>query len=87
MNGAHKAEKRSEPGLRRVSTCSLREKLSFMYARSKLKNARFYQPRYVDYLWDLKETALVTGETSVEVPEEWLKELEQFAGESSTSAL
>ncbi len=29
-----------------------------------------------DCLWDLKETAIMQGRTAVEMPEEWLKELE-----------
>jgi hypothetical protein len=62
-----------------LKTSDLRERLNRLYAgmrrsageRKMADNGRF------DYLWDLKELALMQGTKSVDVPESWLEDLER----------
>ncbi len=61
-----------------VSTQSLKEKLNGFYALSKAQSSVVPQREHFDYLWDLKEKAIIEGKSSVEVPEEWLSELERM---------
>lgn len=58
-----------------VCVRTLQDKLNSLYRqRGKHQTAR--QPRHMEYLWDLKEMALIAGKSTVEVPQEWLLELE-----------
>ena len=67
-----------------VSTEHLKESLNNLYESMHRKNLReksaqaslMVTPGLFDYLWDLKELALLEGQRSVEVPEPWLEELE-----------
>lgn len=65
-----------------LTTSDLRERLNRLYARMRNTsgerklgdNGRF------DYLWDLKELALMQGTKSVDIPESWLEDLEKGIG-------
>lgn len=60
-----------------VSTDNLRQKLNDIYACLRNKPCVVINPGLFEYLWDLKELALLEGRTSIEVPTTWLKELEE----------
>ncbi len=66
-----------------VRTDLLKERLNRLYdvvrcnPRSHSAWGRF------DYLWDLKELALLEGKGSVQIPDAWLDELEKIFVESS----
>lgn len=59
----------------KVSTADLRSRLNHLY--SALRNSGRSESLRFDYLWDLKELALMEGRQNVDVPETWLDELER----------
>jgi hypothetical protein len=61
-----------------VPTELLRDRLNRLYGAVR-RNARNYSAwgRF-DYLWDLKELAVLEGRGSVEIPDSWLDELERI---------
>ena len=66
-----------------VDTKSLKERLNRLYdsmrhvsCRSS-KGKELGQAGLFEYLWDLKEVALLQGKTEVEVPTTWIKELDE----------
>jgi hypothetical protein len=59
-----------------ISTSTLKEKLNSFYASARSNLAMHAQKEHFDYLWDLKERAILEGKQTVEVPEEWMTELE-----------
>ncbi len=65
-----------------ISTSALKEKLNSFYASARSNLSVQSQKEHFDYLWDLKERAILEGRQNVEVPEEWMTELE-----SSVSAV
>lgn len=55
-----------------VSVDTLRDRLNQLYnSRLTLPNEGMFE-----YLWDLKEQALMEGATTVDVPTTWLEDLE-----------
>ncbi|MCC6981267.1 MAG: hypothetical protein IT343_23295 [Candidatus Melainabacteria bacterium] len=57
-----------------VGTDRLKERLNVLYAaRRGQKDSG--QAGVFDHLWDLKESAILEGKGSVEVPQSWLDEL------------
>ena len=79
--GAH--EKKAAPlngdKLVSLSTSDLRDRLNRIYAKMRNSNKKADLGRF-DYLWDLKEHALMQGTKAVDVPESWLDELETGMG-------
>jgi hypothetical protein len=63
-----------------ISTSTLKEKLNSFYASARSKVSGQSQKEHFDYLWDLKERAILEGKQTVEVPEEWIIELESSVG-------
>ncbi len=60
-----------------VRTDHLRERLNKLYAVVRGNpGTHSYWGRF-DYLWDLKELAMMEGKNAVEIPDAWLAELEQ----------
>lgn len=59
-----------------ISTSTLKEKLNSYYASARSNLSVQSQKEHFDYLWDLKERAILEGKQTVEVPEEWMTELE-----------
>jgi len=59
-----------------ISTSTLKEKLNLFYASARANLSAHTQKEHFDYLWDLKERAILEGKQSVEVPEDWFSELE-----------
>jgi hypothetical protein len=64
----------------------LQDKLNSLYYRTRGKHQTAGQPRHMEYLWDLKEMALIAGKSTVEVPKEWLTELEQCEASSRSAS-
>jgi len=59
-----------------VTTESLRERLNRMYDVMRARSRDMSGSGLFDYLWDLKELALIEGKQSVQLPITWLDELE-----------
>jgi hypothetical protein len=71
--------------MKTISVGSLKDKLNSFYSQAKMLNRPHGQSEHFDYLWDLKEMALIEGKDSIEVPEEWLLELDQLQSVNATS--
>ncbi len=56
-----------------VGTDRLKERLNVLYASKRGQKAG--QNGVFDHLWDLKESAILEGKGSVEVPQSWIDEL------------
>lgn len=57
-----------------VNTAELKARLNRLYSVGK--RGRRTELGHFDYLWDLKELALMEGRQSVDVPETWLDEID-----------
>ncbi|MBX9685924.1 MAG: hypothetical protein K2X27_04430 [Candidatus Obscuribacterales bacterium] len=66
-----------------VRTSDLKERLNRLYKGMRGSSARKTDSGRFDYLWDLKELALMEGRSSVDVPETWLEEIENGLGDSN----
>lgn len=64
-----------------VKTSDLKARLNQMYLGVKQIKGRRPDLSKFDYLWDLKELALVEGRQTVDVPESWLDDVEKGLGE------
>jgi hypothetical protein len=62
-----------------VKTEFLREKLNYLYDSLRTNPQAMSSWGRFDYLWDLKELALVQGLNSIDIPFNWLEELEEFS--------
>lgn len=60
-----------------VSTSTLKERLNRLYDTRKGQAKTISHSGLFEYLWDLKELALMERKSSVEVPSTWLDELEE----------
>lgn len=56
-----------------VGTDRLKERLNVLYAARR--GQKISMDGVFDHLWDLKESAILEGKGSVEVPQSWLDEL------------
>lgn len=71
-----------------MKTDLLKDRLNRVYNRAhKGDDKALAQDGLFEYLWDLKEVALLEGKTSVELPKNWLDELEQVDEQVETSRL
>ncbi|HEY9678405.1 MAG TPA: hypothetical protein V6C76_10370 [Drouetiella sp.] len=62
-----------------LNTNLLKDRLNVVYNRlhsGKSTGKGLGQDGLFEYLWDLKEVALLEGKSSVELPKNWLDELE-----------
>lgn len=59
-----------------VTTDLLKDKLNRVYSRFHANSRSMSHEGLFEYLWDLKEVALVEGKQSVELPTSWLEDLE-----------
>jgi hypothetical protein len=76
--GARKSSSNSvDVELITVSTETLRQRLNGMYDAMRNNNRFTANAGLFEYLWDLKELALLEGRGSVQVPTTWLDQLEQ----------
>jgi len=72
-NNSHK----NSAQLVKVGTDRLKERLNVLYASRR--GQKVAQDGVFDHLWDLKESAILEGKGSVEVPQSWLDELNDEA--------
>ncbi len=77
--GSAARQPNKEEKLVTVSTTDLKARLNRIY-----KGMRSREAGRFDYLWDLKELALLEGRKSVDVPETWLDELESDYNRTNT---
>ncbi len=75
--GSANGQNSTNEKLVKVSTSDLREKLNSLYKGRRFASAARQDGGCFDYLWDLKELALMDGRQSVEVPEAWLNIIEK----------
>lgn len=59
-----------------VSTDCLKDKLNKIYDVMRARPRSLAGSGLFEYLWDLKEAAIMEGRGSVQVPTNWLKEIE-----------
>ena len=59
----------------------LKEKLNALYWRAKQLNQTACHSERFNLIWDLKEKALVEGKAAVEIPGDWLQELDLAEGD------
>ncbi|MGD9683822.1 MAG: hypothetical protein AB7W16_21865 [Candidatus Obscuribacterales bacterium] len=59
-----------------IQVSTLKERLNQFYDSRRRNQAADSQDGLFEYLWDLKELALMEGRASVEVPSAWLEELD-----------
>jgi hypothetical protein len=72
MGNSYSSAAVKNPKFVTVHLDSLRDRLNQLYSsRLTLPNEGMFE-----YLWDLKERALMEGATSVELPSNWLEDLE-----------
>lgn len=64
-----------------VTTGNLKERLNKLYDCRRGGNKHLVQEGLFEYLWDLKEKALMEKRSTVEVPGNWLEELEDMQDE------
>lgn len=60
-----------------ITTDALKDKLNKMYDAMRAKPRALAATGLFEYLWDLKELALLEGRQSLQVPTTWLAELEE----------
>jgi hypothetical protein len=62
-----------------METDSFKERLNQVYDRMRhgAPSHNLSQNDFFEYLWDLKEAALLEGKTSLELPQNWLAKLEE----------
>lgn len=62
-----------------LETDLFKERLNRVYDRMRhsTPSHNLSQNDFFEYLWDLKEAALLEGKTSLELPQNWLSKLEE----------
>lgn len=76
MGGNIHNRENAETKLETVSTDNLKSRLNTMYESMRQRPRFSASSGLFDYLWDLKEKAILEGHNSVKVPTGWLDELE-----------
>jgi hypothetical protein len=74
-----------KPNLVTVPTDQLRHRLNRLYGILRGHKPTQSLGRF-DYLWDLKELAVLEGKRAVEIPDAWLDELERVYAENCGTA-
>ena len=79
LSGHTKNNHNKDLDLVNVQVATLKERLNKLYDTRRGSHGRpqMAQDGLFEYLWDLKELALMEGRASVEVPSNWIEELEQ----------
>ncbi|MBN8662449.1 MAG: hypothetical protein LCH63_11245 [Candidatus Melainabacteria bacterium] len=80
--------KKNQTGMVKLETGNLKERLNKLYDCRKGQshlNQGLTQEGMFEYLWDLKERALLEKRQTVEVPSNWLDELEDLQEERRSS--
>lgn len=66
-----------------VATDSLKDRLNRVYDALRSRPQTLSNSGLFDYLWEMKELALLEGRSTVQVPTTWLEELEDDINELS----
>ena len=74
--GSSKLESKRNVAVVAITTDLLKEKLNRVYNRFHANAPSMSHEGLFEYLWDLKEVALLEGKKSVELPKSWLEDLE-----------
>lgn len=77
MGKTHSNWGRDDLQLVNVNTDHLKARLNKLYETRRHNTTLSANDGLFEYLWDLKELALMEGKPSVEVPSNWLEELEE----------
>ena len=77
MGSSHNGHGSGDLKLVTVSTERLKDKLNQIYDVMRARPRALSGTGPFEYLWDLKELALMEGRNSVQVPNTWLEELDQ----------
>jgi len=75
--GSSKQDRNGNVAVVSVTTDLLKDKLNRVYSRFHARGSRSISHEGLfEYLWDLKEVALVEGKKSIDLPQSWLDDLE-----------
>ena len=77
MGKFHSTATRDDLNLVKVNTTTLKDRLNRLYDSRRNNSNPLSNEGLFEYLWDLKELALMEGRSDVEVPGTWLEELEE----------
>lgn len=83
VSGGSNRSTNAQINLVTVRTEFLRERLNRLYDTLRSRGQNYSLAGRFDYLWDLKELALLEGKGSVQIPDAWLDELEKIFVETS----
>jgi hypothetical protein len=70
-----------------IRTDTLKNQLNQLYDCMRLQTQYIFQSGMFDYLWDLKELALVEGKSYVEVPGAWLDSLNDALASATAQSM
>lgn len=70
------ASKKESTNLINIEVDTLKRSLNHLYQTRRDNRTILSHDGLFEYLWDLKEMALIEGKTSVEVPSAWVEELD-----------
>lgn len=71
----------------KVEVVNLKQQLNHLYRSRKNNRSILSHDGLFEYLWDLKELALIEGRSSVEVPSAWMEELDSTLNSSLQTQL
>ncbi len=71
-----RTSKRDSSELVKIEVDNLKQSLNHAYKTRKNNRNILSHDGLFEYLWDLKEKALIEGQKSVEIPTSWLEELD-----------
>lgn len=71
-----RSSKQDNNDLVKIEVDNLKQSLNHAYKTRKNNRNILSHDGLFEYLWDLKEKALIEGQKSVEVPTSWLEELD-----------
>jgi hypothetical protein len=72
------SSQRSERSIITIATTSLKKRLNDAFVNLHGKGALAKHDANFDRLWDLKESAILEGKRTVELPGQWLSELDEI---------
>src|ERR1700676_2260451 len=75
MNGNNQSEA-CQSSLKTVPLSLLRAQLNAFYRQAKFLDGAPRRLRHFNILWDLKEQALIEGKAAIDIPQDWLQELD-----------
>ncbi len=88
MGSSHQKRKKTQAGLPlvTVTTAALRDKLNRIYNTRMAKPGSLTNSGLFECLWEMKELALIEGLSSIQLPINWLEELESESTDTMSEA-